>query len=177
MKVIRNPSLSRLALATALATGAAGIAHAGTATSDLGVSATVSASCSITTTSALDFGTYDPAVTHASTDLDSTGGISVTCTSGAPVTITLGEGVNADTGSTAAAPLRRMIDGGGTNYLSYSLYSDGGRTAVWGNDATVDVETTGTGAAEAHTVYGRVAGGQNVPAGTYTDTVVATVTF
>jgi spore coat protein U-like protein len=88
----------------------------------------------------------------------------------------LGQGANADTGSTDAAPLRRLKDSG-TNYLSYVLYSDSGRTALWGNDATVDVAATGTGVADAHTVYGRVASGQNKPAGSYSDTVVATVTF
>lgn len=175
MKVMTKPALAKLFLAISLATTATA-ASAATDTANLGVSATVSASCAISTTAALDFGAYDPAVANASADLDGSGTISVTCTSGAPVAITLGQGANADTGSTDAAPARRMGDGG-TNYLSYTLYSDSGRSTIWGNDATVDIETTGTGTAEAHTVYGRVAGGQNVPAGSYSDTVVATVTF
>lgn len=73
-------------------------------------------------------------------------------------------------------PLRRLSDGG-TNYLDYSLFSNPGYNVVWGNDTTADVETTGTGAADAHVVYGRIEGSQNVPEGNYTDTVVATVTF
>lgn len=64
-----------------------------------------------------------------------------------------------------------------TNHLSYSLFSDTERTTVWGDGATVDVGSAGTGSAVDHTVYGRVASGQNVPAGSYADTVVATVTF
>lgn len=173
MKTIKH----RISLAILLASGAAFAANAGAASTNLGVSATVSASCSISTTSALEFGAYDPAVANASTDKDGTGVISVTCTSGAPVSITLGEGGNADTGSTAAAPLRRMVDAEGTHHLSYSLYSDSGRSVVWGDDAAVDVETIGTGGAEALTVYGRIPGGQNVPSGVYNDIVVATVTF
>ncbi|MFM6073490.1 MAG: spore coat protein U domain-containing protein, partial [Dolichospermum sp.] len=39
------------------------------------------------------------------------------------------------------------------------------------------VSHTGTGNASNITVYGRIGRGQNVPAGSYTDTVVATVTF
>jgi spore coat protein U-like protein len=157
-----------------LAFAYSGSSLAATETSDLGVSATVTANCTITTT-AVSFGTYDPIVTHASDALESTGTVTTTCTNGAAATITLGQGANADTGSTDAAPVRRMISG--TDYLGYQLYSDSARTTVWGNDATTDVAVTGTGGAVDTTVYGSVPGGQNVPAGSYADTVVATVTF
>jgi spore coat protein U-like protein len=66
---------------------------------------------------------------------------------------------------------------GGTSFLTYGLYSDAGRATVWGNSATTDVEHTGTGTLTAITVYGRIPSGQNVPAASYSDTVVATVTF
>ena len=66
-----------------------------------------------------------------------------------------------------------------TNFLSYELYQDAGRTTVWG--------TTGSGlynppaapsfAPRSFTVYGRVDAGQDVPAGAFTDSAVATVTF
>jgi spore coat protein U-like protein len=65
----------------------------------------------------------------------------------------------------------------GTHFLSYALYSDTNRTAVWGNTSGTGVASTGTGAAVSLPVYGAVSSGQNVPAGSYTDTVVATVTF
>jgi spore coat protein U-like protein len=68
-----------------------------------------------------------------------------------------------------------MVNGG--NYLSYSLYQDSNHTTVWGDTAGTGVSHTGTGTATNITVYGRVAGAQNVPAATYNDTVVATVTF
>ncbi|GAB3470394.1 Csu type fimbrial protein [Azotobacter salinestris] len=143
-------------------------------TANLDVSATVIPNCSITTTP-LAFGDYDPVVTHASADLDATGTVNITCTQDAPVQITLGEGLNADSGSTGAAPLRQMTNGG--DFLSYDLYSNAGRTTVWGDDATVDVESIGTGLEEVHTVYGRIPAGQNVAVGNYADTVVATVIF
>lgn len=167
----------RLALASALAFfGTPSInAVAGTDTSNMAVSATVSANCTITA-GALAFGAYDPVSANASADLDQTATLTVNCTSGSAATITLGQGANADASSTDAAPLRRMKDSA-TNYLSYSLFSDTGRATVWGNDATTDVAYSGTGADTTVSVYGRVDAGQNVPAGSYSDTVVATITF
>lgn len=175
MKTLTIQSLHKLTLASAvaLAAGWGSQAQALTATANLDVSAAVTASCTIATT-ALAFGNYDPVVTHASTPLDGTGTVTVACTTGSAVTITLSQGANPDTGSTAIAPLRRLING--TNFLSYSLFSVVG-TTVWGEDASVGVPATGTGVADAHDVYGSVTAGQNVPAGAYTDTVVATVTF
>ncbi|MDI5936321.1 spore coat U domain-containing protein [Halomonas kalidii] len=171
---IKTCSLRKLTLASTVALGAGwgAMAQAQTATANLDVSTTVVASCTIGTT-ALAFGDYDPI---SPSDLDSTGTVTVTCTQDAPVAITLGQGANPGGTSTDAAPERRLSDG--TNFLTYSLFSDSARTTVWTNEATGDVETTGTGAAEDHTVFGRVDGGQSsAPAGTYTDTVVATVTF
>lgn len=177
MKTSTTRHLRKLTVASAvaLAAGWGSQAQAQTATDSLAVSADVTASCTIAT-AALAFGNYDPVVANATADLDGTGTVTVTCTTGSGATITLAQGANADTGSTAAAPLRRLLNGT-TNYLNYSLFSDTTRTAVWGDDATVDVATTGTGAADAHTVYGRIPAGQNQPAGAYADTVVATVTF
>jgi spore coat protein U-like protein len=150
-------------------------ALAGTATSNLSVTASVSANCTIST-SPVAFGAYDPVSANAATALDGTGTVTVTCTSVSSATITLGQGSNANTSSTDTVPLRRMTDGS-ANFLSYFLYQNAGRTTVWGNTAGTGVGHTGTGTATAITVYGRTTAGQNVPAGSYADTVVATVTF
>jgi spore coat protein U-like protein len=160
---------------TVLGLGATSAILAATQTANLPVTATVSANCAIST-AAVAFGAYDPAVVNASAALDGQGSVLVTCTSGASTTVTLGQGSNADTGSTAAVPLRRMKDGG-TNFLGYFLYSDTGRTTVWGDTGGTGLPHTGTGSQATLTVYGRVTGGQNVPTGNYSDTVVATVTF
>ena len=151
-------------------------AYAATATSDLAVSASVTANCTIDASGGLAFGAYDPVVTNASTDLTGQGTIDTTCTNGASVTVTLGQGANADTGSSDDAPVRRMLSGT-TDYLSYQLYSDSSRTTVWGNSAGTGAAVTGTGAVVSTTVYGLVTAGQNVASGNYSDTVVATVTF
>jgi spore coat protein U-like protein len=146
-------------------------ARAATATANLGVSATVTNNCTISTV-ALAFGSYDPVAAHASTNLDGTGTVVVACTKGATATIGIGLGGNAS-GST-----RRMGDGG-TNYLTYELYQDSGRTTVW-SDAGAGLLSPSAAPSKAprnFTVYGRVTGNQDVPAGNYSDTVVATVNF
>lgn len=149
-------------------------ATAGTATSNLSVTASVAANCLITT-SPVAFGSYDPVGTHASTVLDGTGSVTVTCTKDAPTTITLGQGSNADEGSSDAAPIRRLASGG--NYLVYSLYQDIERQQEWGNTGERGVPHLGTGTAVELTIYGTIFPGQNVPSGEYSDVVVATVTF
>lgn len=152
-----------------------GAAIAGTASSNLAVSATVSNNCTISTT-AVAFGTYDPIVANKTTAATATGAVDTTCTTGDSTTITLGQGSNPASSSTAAAPVRRMLNGT-TNYLNYNLYTSSGLTTVWGNTSATGVAVTGTGAPVTTNVYGSVPAGQNVPAGGYSDTVLATVTF
>ena len=163
--------------ATALALGGMSSTQAATAQADLTVTATVAANCSIATT-AVDFGAYDPVTANASAAILQTGKVSVSCTTGSAVKVTLGQGLYPDTGATStdADPARRMRDGT-THYLSYTLYSETTRTTEWGNTAGTGVSYTGIGSSEDLTVYGTLPGGQNVPVGSYSDTVVATVTF
>ena len=163
--------------ATALALGVTSGTQAGTATANLNVQATVDANCTISTTG-VDFGSYDPIVTNLTTDLTAPAGGKVTllCTNGASATVTLGQGANADTGSTAGNPERRLKHGT-TDYLTYTLYSDAGLTTEWGDTGPTGVAHAGTGASADLDVYGVVPQAQNVPVGTYTDTVLATVTF
>lgn len=167
-------------LGTAAAVAAAAVILAGvttqrvsaaTATANLAVSASVSNNCTIST-AALGFGSYDPVVAHASTNLDGSGTVTIACTKGAATTVGLGLGSNAS-GST-----RRMTDGS-SNYLTYELYQDSGRTTVWGNSGAglFTPAVAPSKAARNFTVYGRVTSNQDVPAGSYADTVVATVNF
>ncbi len=149
-------------------------AFAGTATSNLSVTATVTASCSINA-GALALN-YDPVVANQSTASTSTATLTVACTSGSASTITLGQGTNAATGSTDAAPQRRALNGT-ANYLNYGLYSDAAYQTLWGNTSATGAAYTGTGTTGTVTVYASIPAAQNVPAGAYSDTVVATVTF
>jgi spore coat protein U-like protein len=145
-------------------------ATAATATASLSVTATVSNNCTISTV-AVAFGNYDPVGANASTNLDGTGTVVVACTKGATATVALGNGNN------ASGSVRRMSDGA-SNFLSYELYNEATRTTVWNSGA--GLLATGAApskAARNFTVYGRVASDQDVPAGNYSDTVVATVNF
>ena len=164
-------SIARVALtAVALVLGATAPALAQTATANLSVTATVTKNCSITTTP-VAFGSYDPIVTNAASPLDGTGTVVVTCTKGAGTRIDLGLGSNA-TGST-----RRML--GGTDLLTYELYTDTGRSTVWGSGAGAgqSIPAAPNKNPRTFTVYGRVAAGQDVGAASYSDTVVATINF
>ncbi|MBZ5520714.1 MAG: spore coat U domain-containing protein [Acidobacteriia bacterium] len=140
----------------------------------MSVTATVNGNC-IIAGGTLAFGAYDPVVTNATTPLANSVALTVTCTNGWPATVTLGQGANPAGGSTAAAPLRQMASGG--NFLSYALFQDNANTIIWGDTPGTGEAYTGTGAAGTVTVYGQVAAGQNVPAGSYGDTVLVTITF
>jgi spore coat protein U-like protein len=170
-----SASTSRMAMGTVVlmtALGAATPAFAqSSATASLAVSATVSNVCTITT-APLAFGTYDPIGAHASDDLDGTGTVTVACTRGATPVIAL------DLGSHASGSARRMSDGSGS-YLTYELYQDSNRTAVWGS-AGAELLTAPAAPSKdprSFTVYGRVDGNQDAASGTYTDVVMATVNF
>jgi spore coat protein U-like protein len=161
-------AVGAMALAGALA--APGAAVAATASSTMNVTATVTANCTVSTT-ALAFGSVD---TISGADVDSTGSLSIRCTNGTAWTATAGVGA----GAGASYANRRMTSG--ANLLNYNIYTTAARVTVWGNNAggTQWIAGTGTGAAQAVTVYGRVSAGQtSVPAGAYTDTVAVTITY
>jgi len=145
-------------------------ASAATVGGTLATNATVTANCTVST-SALDFGNVD---TISGSNVDGTGGLSVTCTNGTDWTASAG--VGAGTGASFAS--RKMT--GGANLLDYNLYTTSGYATVWGDGtgSTATIGGTGSGSAQAVTVYGRVGSGQtSVPAGAYADTVAVTITY
>ena len=127
--------------------------------------------CSFASTVGVNFGAYDE---FNPTPTDSTGSLTYTCISVlATITIDLSRG----DGPTYFP--RQMHTGPHT--LSYNLYLDAARVAVWGD---------GTGGSSHYgpvvpplvspvtvTVYGRIPAGQNVSVGAYTDTITATINF
>lgn len=165
-----NRACFRTGLAAAVLVTFAAPASAGTASSNLSVNATVTANCTIST-SALNFGSVD---TLSASPVDGSGGITVTCTNGTGWTAAADVGI----GSGASFVSRRMSQG--LNLLSYNLYTNAARTDVWGDGSgtTFTIANTGTGAAQAVSIYGRIPAGQiSVPAGGYADTVSVTVTY
>jgi spore coat protein U-like protein len=168
---VRNPIRIKTAIAVAaIAAAFASPAHADSKSTNLPVSATVNANCTISATP-LVFGVID---TLSATAKTGTGGVAVACTNGSSWTITADIGA----GSGASYTSRRMTANGNT--LDYNLFTDSGYANVWGDGtgATSPITGTGSGASQAITIYGRVPGGQStVPAGSYTDLVSVTVTY
>jgi spore coat protein U-like protein len=145
---------------------------AGTNTANLAVSATVAAYCTIAD-GTLAFGSYDPIVVNAgaTAHLDKTGSFTVTCTKG-------GAGIYVGAGNGANYVSNRRLKSGTSDYLNYEMYTDLGRTTVWGTTLATGLSVTPNGKTPVSmTVYGRILGGQDQPVGTYTDTVVMTVNF
>src|SRR5690349_4483422 len=120
---------------------------AATATSSFTVSITIAATCTVNSASTLNFGNQG----ILSTNVDQTSTIQVTCTNTTPYNI----GLDAGTGSGATVTTRKLTSGGAT--VNYTLYSNSGRTTVWGNTVGTDTVTgTGNGSGQNFTVYGRV---------------------
>lgn len=129
--------------------------------------ATINADCNVSATN-INFGTVGALVSN----VDATGSVTAQCTSTTPYNI----GLSAGSGAGATVANRKMTSGVKT--VNYSLYTDSGRTTVWGNTVGTNTNSgTGTGSNQVFTVYGRVPA-QTTPApGTYTDTIVVTVTY
>ena len=160
-----------LAVTSSMMMGLARTLSAGSNTANLSVSSSVIANCTISTLP-IAFGAYDPVVANATTNDDDAGSVIVACTKGTAATIGLGLGAN------ASGTIRRMKDAT-TDYLTYELYQETGRTTVWGTTGTalLSIGAAPSKAPRTFAVYGRIPSGQDVPAGSYTDTVVATVNF
>lgn len=137
----------------------------------IGVSeATAAPSCTVSATS-VNFGSYN---VFAGSATDSTGSITITCNNSAHnVVVTLSKG------SSATFNPRTMTNGGET--LSYNLFRDAARTSIWGDGtggtSTYTDNNPSNGADTVVTVYGRVPAGQDVSAGSYSDTVSAVINF
>jgi spore coat protein U-like protein len=161
-------------LAAAVALTMAGLSQGVTTlTASLDVSVNVVTSCTFSATNySLTFADFNP----TGPAINGTGTIGVTCNATVPYTITLGDGLNAQTG------VRRMNDGG-ANRLEYTLSRPDATNTTNTNtpwNTTSVVARTGTGALQPATVYGQItAGGNNgtVPAGAYSDTVVVSLIF
>lgn len=174
MSFVRS-GLARAALLAPLAlVSAPRSAQSAGISADFFVGAQLGGSCAVGS-SGIDFGRYDPVVLHSTLPLPGVGNLDVSCTLGAPAVVTLGQGVSPGTGSTGAAPVRRLSNG--DSHLAYALYRDVLHTQPWGDTVDTGAVLLGTGSSLPIPVYGSVPAAQNVAPGSYNDTVVITVTF
>ena len=150
----------------------AGAAQAATKTDSFVVSATVAKNCVIDAPD-LDLGTFD-----GTNDLTASSTISVNCTNGTPFSVDLSQG------SSSSFAMRTLVSG--ADRLNYNLYTTAAYTTVWGDATGGTGHATGTGAGmgvpqtQSLTVFGRLRAVDNtgpIGAGTYNDTIVATITY
>lgn len=171
-------TLFKAGLVALAAAGVVAGAQAATATSTFLVKLVITESCTISTPAAtdVDFASQTRATTAVS--VTATGTLNVNCSAGTPYTVGLNGGLNSvGTVGTPATGDRRMKHSTSTNLVPYELYQNSAATTYWGNTAgTNTVAGTGTGAAVPLSVYGKLTS-VNFPAGTYQDTVTATITY
>lgn len=136
--------------------------------------AVIPANCLLSTTP-LSFGN----ASLLTSNVDAAATLTVQCTNTTPYSIGL------DSGANASGSQRRMLNGA-SNYISYNLYTDAARSASWTTTTSASSCTsgsgtcilgTGTGSNQSVTVYGRVPPQVSPAVGTYSDTVIATITF
>jgi spore coat protein U-like protein len=140
-------------------------ARAATATATMNITATVTATC-LVSASNMAFAIYTGVVDT------STATVTLTCTNTTPYNIELNAGVS--TGATVTTRKMTLT----TTTLAYVLTQDAAYAVNWGQTVGTDtVAGTGNGAAQPVTVYGRVAAGQYVTPGAYTDTVMVTIAY
>ncbi len=130
------------------------------------VSGTVTKQC-LVTAQTLDFGSKG--VLSGSTN--ATGQVDVTCSSGTPYAIGMDAGLNG--GGNINARKATL----GSNSIGYQIYLDSGHTMVWGTGSGTTAGSTGTGSDQAFPVYGQIPAQSTPGPGTYTDTVIVTVTY
>ena len=95
--------------------------------------------------------------------------------SGVGASISLNQGQHPSSSSSDAVPLREMISSTGVK-LAYTILQNDGVTA-WGDTGETSATYVGKGTNDSMEVNFKINGGQNVPAGVYTDTVIATIKF
>jgi spore coat protein U-like protein len=174
----------RLLIVTAVVAAPA-ITLAATATSPVQVSASVSQTCSISTTKEMAFGAYDPVGTNASTAVYGTATLSVACSKSSSTTLSIGM----DNGTHVVGTQRTMLGATSAGVLNYNLFQPPSNTpaVACGTPGTIAWTNTGSGlfligappskAARAYNVCGVIPAGQDVAVDTYNDTVNATINF
>ncbi len=128
------------------------------------------ADCLVSATS-INFGNYD---VFSPTPLDSTGTISVTCTTNRNYQVEITIGPSPNSGSFDPRQMNLVT---GTDLLNYNLYTDATYTTIWGDGTggtgivTIRVRNT----TRDTTVYGRIPPGQDVSVGSYSEMLTVTI--
>jgi len=123
---------------------------------------TINESCKFTSAQDITFAAIDRSTL---TDSTATGQLNITCTLNTPYKIAL-----------AGKDQMSSANTGSSSKIAYELFQDSSNTTAWAVDKFLS--RTGTGKDQAIPVYAKLKGNNtNVEAGTYSDTVVASVTY
>jgi spore coat protein U-like protein len=135
------------------------------------VRVTVAAEC-IVNTFTINFGNYDPVTAHAASPLDATAVVQVFCTPTTQGTVTL------SAGQWSAGGTRRLRSPAGI-FLNYDVFRENTHSSVWNTTNTNVATSTSrlTPLGGGFIAYGRIPANQDVPAGSYKDTLQATVNY
>ena len=156
----------------------------GSFTASFQVSASVSTLCTVTATPIV-FGTYGLATSgggaSSNSALYANGTVSVGCTASSGQGSSSSYAVQLSSGSSGSYNPRTMLTNG-SNALNYNIYTTANYQTVWGDGtgatSTVAGTANGINAPTVYTTYGQIPAGQYLPAaGTYTDTIIATVVY
>jgi spore coat protein U-like protein len=141
------------------------LAQAQTATGSLGVTAEVTRTCTLSS-STLAFGELNTAAVNTANSL-----ITLVCNGASTVTtVTVGMGDNADTGTQ-----RKMISG--TDVVPYTLHVlETDNTDILTDGAITLVKETDSNTYNA-TIYGKIVASTDYQMGSYSDTVVLTAVY
>ncbi|MGE5621391.1 MAG: spore coat U domain-containing protein [Candidatus Bathyarchaeota archaeon] len=132
--------------------------------------------CTATATST-SFGVYNPA---SLLPLDGVGNVRVACST-LLLNVLVGYDILLSPGGGGSYGARRMANG--SSSMTYNLYTDLTRLSVWGDGSGGSAMVSDgyllmlLALHRDYPVYGRIPAGQNLPAGSYTDTILVTVNY
>lgn len=135
------------------------------------VTQSVAQNCpSVTVTNPVDIGPYDPGIAAPQ---DANGSVNFKCT---PNVYQISASAGLHSGGSLAG--RRASNG--SNTIAYNLYTNAGRTTIWGDGtgttAQMIAQTTNNASGTPVPFFARVPAGQNADSNTfYTDTIAVTV--
>jgi len=134
--------------------------------------------CTVST-NAVDFGSYNVLLAGAT---DTVSSVTVDCDETPPPYVTISIGPSSNSGGFDP---RQMKLSGGSEFINYNLYTDSGRTRIWG-DGSGNTFTMTKKVFRAKknkrvpwiaTVYGRIPPGQDVSPGSYSETLTVTIVW
>lgn len=121
------------------------------------------AACSVNVTP-VSFGPYD---VFSTSPLTATATVTVDCNKSSVISLSKG--------SSSSYTWRRLTKG--SDYLLYNLYRNVSMTLIWGDGTGGSSTVSVSSGVNTTTIYAQITASQDIPAGSYSDSIVATITF